>query len=226
MATGSITKDYSQVDKMAVTISNWNSSSGVYRKVGFVVSGSFAKYKVDQQTAATFSGNITLSTGSLQSGGTYYAYISQSSTASPSSTATPVYNHFMGYYTGGTTITFNANGGSGAPGSITTYWAMTSSLNSFFANSIPNTIPTRSGYTFLGWSNSSSATTATWTAGQAYPDGLSSTLYAVWKANANMRVKVSGSWKSATSVFVKASGTWKQSTGVKIKVNNSWVDGI
>ena len=53
------------------------------------------------------------------------------------------------------TITYSANGGSGAPSSqsVNIYNGTTSA--SF---TIPTTTPTKSGYTFLGWSTSSSAT--------------------------------------------------------------------
>ena len=50
-------------------------------------------------------------------------------------------------------ITFNANGGSGAPGNQTKWKGQTLTLSS--------TKPTRTGYSFLGWSTSSTATTAT-----------------------------------------------------------------
>lgn len=75
------------------------------------------------------------------------------------------------------TISYSANGGTGAPSSQTKWKDQTLTLSS--------TKPTRTGYTFLGWSTSSTATTATYSAGGSYPASLnaSDTLYAVWKAN-------------------------------------------
>lgn len=73
------------------------------------------------------------------------------------------------------TISYNANGGSGAPSSQTKYYGTNLTLSS--------TKPTRTGYTFLGWSTSSTATTATWKAGGTYSINAADTLYAVWKAN-------------------------------------------
>lgn len=70
------------------------------------------------------------------------------------------------------TIKYNANGGSGAPSSQTKSYGVTLTLSS--------TKPTRTGYTFLGWSTSSSATSATYSAGGKYTDNKSVTLYAVW----------------------------------------------
>lgn len=72
-------------------------------------------------------------------------------------------------------ITYNANGGSGAPSAHTKWKDQTLTLSS--------AKPTRTGYSFLGWSTSSSATTATYTAGGNYTANAAATLYAVWKAN-------------------------------------------
>lgn len=72
-------------------------------------------------------------------------------------------------------IKYNANGGSGAPGNQTKWKDQTLTLSS--------TKPTRTGYSFLGWSTSSSATSATYSAGGSYTANSAATLYAVWKAN-------------------------------------------
>ena len=75
------------------------------------------------------------------------------------------------------TITYNANGGSGAPSATTYTYATSGTVN------LSTTVPTRDEYTFLGWSTSSTATSATYRAGAAYNKNVSSnvTLYAVWK---------------------------------------------
>jgi uncharacterized repeat protein (TIGR02543 family) len=72
-------------------------------------------------------------------------------------------------------IKYNANGGSGAPGNQTKWKDQALTLSS--------TKPTRTGYSFLGWSTSSTATTATYSAGGSYTANSAATLYAVWKAN-------------------------------------------
>ena len=72
-------------------------------------------------------------------------------------------------------IKYNANGGSGAPSSQTKWKDQTLVLSS--------TKPTRTGYAFVGWSTSSSATSATYSPGGNYTDNAAATLYAVWKAN-------------------------------------------
>ena len=70
------------------------------------------------------------------------------------------------------TVSYDANGGSGAPSSQTKYYGTDLTLST--------TAPTRTGYTFMGWSTSNSATTATYTAGGKYTANSGATLYAVW----------------------------------------------
>lgn len=72
------------------------------------------------------------------------------------------------------TISYNANGGSGAPGSQTKYYGKTLKLSS--------TKPERTGYTFKGWSKSSTGSVS-FVSGASYTTNASDTLYAVWEAN-------------------------------------------
>lgn len=71
-------------------------------------------------------------------------------------------------------VSYNANGGSGAPVSQLKYYGKTLTLSS--------TIPTRNGYIFKGWSASSTATSASWSAGGSYTKNAPIILYAVWEA--------------------------------------------
>jgi len=71
----------------------------------------------------------------------------------------------------GYTLTYNANGGSGEP----------SSVSNITSTTISSTIPTRTGYDFLGWSTSSSATSASYVSGNLISLSSNVTLYAVWK---------------------------------------------
>lgn len=75
------------------------------------------------------------------------------------------------------TLSYNANGGSGAPSS------QTGTGVGSYTFPISNAKPTRSGYTFLGWSLSSTATTASYQPGGSITLTASDILYAVWKAN-------------------------------------------
>lgn len=72
------------------------------------------------------------------------------------------------------TYRFDANGGSGAPGNVTKWYGE--------QLAVPSTKPTRTNYSFLGWSTSSTASSADYQAGGSYwtPD-KATTLYAVWR---------------------------------------------
>ncbi len=73
------------------------------------------------------------------------------------------------------TVSYNANGGSGAPASQTKTYGSNLTLSS--------TKPTRTGHTFLGWSTDKNATTTTYQPGGLYTSNSGATLYAVWKIN-------------------------------------------
>ena len=103
--------------------------------------------------------NVTLS-GSVtnQSG-----YMNGTSSASQTITIPALASH---------TVSFNANGGTGAPGSQTKWYGTVLTLSS--------TKPTRTNYEFLGWSTSSTGTVDYQPGGQ-YGADADVTLYAVWK---------------------------------------------
>ena len=71
------------------------------------------------------------------------------------------------------TVSYNANGGSGAPGNQTKTYGVTLTLSS--------TKPTRTNYTFKGWAASSSSTTVAYASGASYTANSPITLYAVWE---------------------------------------------
>ena len=74
------------------------------------------------------------------------------------------------------TVSYNANGGSGAPSSNKGVKG--------FSTKVANGTPTRSGWTFKGWATSNTATSATYQAGDTIPERSSNlTLYAVWYRN-------------------------------------------
>jgi uncharacterized repeat protein (TIGR02543 family) len=89
------------------------------------------------------------------------------------------------WYSANTTRTFylnfNMNSGSDTVTNIPANITTTSSSSSV-TFSIPNTIPIRTGYTFIGWSTSSSATTPSYYAGGTFTtSNTNNTLYAVWR---------------------------------------------
>lgn len=97
------------------------------------------------------------------------------------------------------TVSYNANGGSGAPSAQTKWFDSDLTLST--------TKPTRTGYTFLGWSTSSTATTATYAPGATYSTNSSITLYAVWKANTYIVTYNANGGSGVPSAQTKTYGT-------------------
>ena len=73
------------------------------------------------------------------------------------------------------TVSYDANGGSGAPSAQTKAHDIALTLSS--------TTPTRDGYTFQGWGSSASDTSVDYASGASYTANASTTLYAIWKIN-------------------------------------------
>ena len=71
------------------------------------------------------------------------------------------------------TVTYDANGGSGAPDAQTKTHGTDLTLSS--------AVPTRTGYTFLGWALFASATAPIYASGGTYATNANVTLYAVWQ---------------------------------------------
>lgn len=78
------------------------------------------------------------------------------------------------------TLSYNANGGFGAPNSQSANVYNATTSNKF---TISSTKPTRTGYTFLGWSTSNTATSSSYNSGGSITLSSSDTLYAVWTEN-------------------------------------------
>ena len=72
-------------------------------------------------------------------------------------------------------ISYNANGGTGAPATQYYYYGHNTAIS--------NTIPKRTGYTFIGWAFSSTATSPQYNPGQFWSGTIEGnfTLYAVWQ---------------------------------------------
>lgn len=80
------------------------------------------------------------------------------------------------------TISYNANNGTGAPAAQTKTYGYILTLSS--------TVPTRSGYKFMGWATSSTATTAAFQPGGQFGIDATTTLYAVWQILTKITVKL------------------------------------
>lgn len=92
------------------------------------------------------------------------------------------------------TIAYNANGGTGTMASSSHQYGVAKNLTT-------NTF-THLGYTFIGWSESSTATSATYTDSESVinlskTNGATITLYAVWEPYSNVYIYSNGSWHKA-----------------------------
>ena len=127
----------------------------------YVYGSSGYEYGYDDNSSSE-GNNFKLSL-SLTSGTTYYFKIK----ACNSNTGSTSFKVTKDAYT----LTYNANGGSGAPSSQTGTTLTISSV-----------IPERDGYSFLGWSFYKSAYSASYRSGDRITITSDTTLYAVWKA--------------------------------------------
>ena len=113
---------------------------------------------------------------------------------------------------------YDANGGTNAP-EREKHEGISPSTNSYDFT-VTSAQPTRSGYMFLGWATSASATTPTIFAGDTYTvyqNNPGPTIYAVWtKYYRPGERKVSGTWSSTNrsggACERKVSGTWTEMT--------------
>lgn len=106
------------------------------------------------------------------------------------------------------TVSYNANGGTGAPGSQKKIYGSNLTLSS--------ARPTRDGYVFMGWATSS-AGEVSYMPGSTYGTDVDITLYAVWKIAyiqptiTNLKALRCDSKGNAMGdgTYIKVSGTWK-----------------
>lgn len=73
------------------------------------------------------------------------------------------------------TVSYNANGGAGAPAAQTKTYGTVLTLST--------AVPTKEGHTFLGWGTSAETTTVAYEAGASYTANAGAVLYAVWEAD-------------------------------------------
>lgn len=170
----------------AISATSGGSVKGWYTEAIFPYATYSVKYNANGGSGApgtqtkTYGTNLTLSsTKPTRTGYTFKGWGTSASDTSVDYAAGATYSKnaaitlYAIWQANTYTISFNANGGSGAPSSVTKTYGVNLKL--------PTTKPTRTNYEFLGWSASSSATTATYAAGGTYTGNANATLYAVWK---------------------------------------------
>ena len=106
------------------------------------------------------------------------------------------------------TVSYNANGGTGAPANQTKTYGVNLTLSS--------TKPTRTNYNFLGWSTSADGGVV-YNSGGVYSANAATTLYAVWEI-AYLKPRIN----NFTATRCNSSGTITES-GTYVKVTFDWV---
>lgn len=156
---------------LSVTVPAWTSYTVIYNANGG--SGAPSSQTKWKDQALTLSSTKPTRTGytfqgwaTSASGGVTYA-------AGASYTANAAATLYAVWKANTYTVSYNANGGSGAPGNQTKTYGTALTLSS--------TKPTRTNYNFKGWGTSASSTTVSYTAGASYTENAAITLYAVWE---------------------------------------------
>lgn len=106
------------------------------------------------------------------------------------------------------TIQYDANGGQGAPSNQTKEYGTAVTLST--------SIPTRDNYNFVGWATSSTATSATYQAGDSYTANAAVTLYAVWELAFLPPTSV------LTAYRVQAGTTTRYAEGTEVYATVEW----
>ena len=132
-----------------------------------------------------WSSSSSASSAAYSAGGTYTV---NTTSATFVTTLYAVWQHQTAY------VYYNANGGSGAP-STQSHWAG-------YSVTLSATVPTRSGYKFLGWATSASATTAQYQPNTSQALYTTTTLYAVWELAASTLTVSNGTIGTALSIGI------------------------
>lgn len=195
--TYSISGNSAQTKSITVTFKNFNTETGASSSKNVTLSVSVpawttyaVKYNANGGTGApaaqTKVKNTTLKLSSTKPTRTGYTFKGWGTTASDTTvdyatganyTANAAITLYAIWQINSYTITYNANGGTGAPASQTVDYNTTITIS--------ETIPTKSPegdveYVFKGWGTTEDATTASYQAGSNYVVKSNTTLYAVW----------------------------------------------
>ena len=191
-----------------------NLTEGYYIRVGGLSPGTAYAVNVAYNTTSDASGAKWIGTETLVTNGT--------NPGGGGGGTTP---------TGYLTLSFNANGGSGGPGSAGPFPVTNNSAVVTMPSSSTN--PTRSGYNFMGWSTSSTATAASYYPGVQYDNWWAAagdstqTLYAVWvKQTGTGKVHVSNGYGfDSYTPYIWYNGGWKKAVPY-VWYNGGWKKGV
>lgn len=205
----------------AVSTSSGGAIRGWYKEAVFPYATYSVKYNANGGSGApsaqtkTYGTNLTLSsTKPTRTGYTFQGWGTSASDTSVDYAAGATYSKnaaitlYAIWKANTYTISFNANGGTGAPSSVTKTYGKTLTL--------PTTVPTRANYKFLGWSATKTASSATYSAGGNYTANGTATLYAVWELE-----YLPPTISSLKAVRCESDGT-SNDFGVYAKVTFNW----
>lgn len=178
---------------------SWSFSKAASTSGGYSFVDSFSM-RTYQRKATAYTVTLTLSftAGSSWSGS--YHYVSSSATFTLTIPA------LTGY-----TVSYNADGGSGAPSAQTKYQGQALTLSS--------TIPTRTGYNFKGWATSQGGAVS-YQPGASYTADAAVTLWAVWEQAIKPPTVALTAFRTASSSSATESGD-----GENVRVNAVWSKG-
>ena len=136
------------------------------------------------------SGNTAYNTSVDLAAGTYYIFVERIGTNTGAyflKAEFPPNNMLQTWYT----VTYNANGGTGAPETQTKMLGKDIALS--------NTLPARANFTFLGWATTNGALVAQYQPGDIYAGNANLALFAVWEAvsGAPYTVTYNANWGTA-----------------------------
>lgn len=175
-STGASNNKQTATTTTTYTFSVWKATDGKTYSGGANYTANAATTMTAQWTTSSSGGTVTLPTPT-RAGHTFNGWYNGSTrVGGAGSTYRPTANVTLkASWTIQTwTVSYNANGGSGAPAAQTKTYGQTLKLSS--------TVPRRSGYTFLGWATASDGTGTAYAAGGNYTANSAATLYAVWIA--------------------------------------------
>jgi uncharacterized repeat protein (TIGR02543 family) len=155
--------DYVAYDASTLTVNVYSTKNAMLYNESTKINGrTFGSLPIPTRTGYNFDGWYTAPSGGIK--------ITEESMVNLTNDKTFYAHWISNVYS----ISYNANGGSGTPATQIKTHGQPLILS--------NNVPTRDGYTFLGWATSNSATSATYQAGGSYTADSNVTLYAVWAA--------------------------------------------
>lgn len=227
--TTSITGSSSRTDTTSYTFSKWNTASdgsGTSYAAGANYTANAALTLYAQYTSSTTTGTTTYSNNSISG----LTKPSRNKTTQATYTITYVYNNGSSdsTVTCKKTRTYSFKGWSETKGgailsnsttytSAKTVYASWGQSDSTQSTTLPT--PTKTGYTFMGWSTNQNATSGS-TGSYTPTDNV--TLYAIWKANGAVRIYIDGQGYRMAQVYLFTTSDNKWHLTIPYLYDGSW----